>query len=109
MKYPNKISLDGVIDKGGAVTYIGDATYSHGEGFYKCMARVGEALCVVEAHLTFLEPPNPWRDCLPKCHHGDCPNIGTKWVARHILYCDTHGSQFLRDAPWAELARSENR
>ncbi len=51
---------------------------------------------------------NPWRDCLPRCHAGgDCKKIGTKWVMRHILYCDDHGGAWLQDAPWAELARKE--
>lgn len=51
--YPNKVPLDGHIDCDGAVTYVGDATYQRGEGFYKCLARVGEALCVVEVRLCF--------------------------------------------------------
>jgi len=51
--YPLKVSLDGQIDCDGNVQYIGDATYSHGEGFYKCLARVGAGLCVVEVRLRF--------------------------------------------------------
>ena len=231
MEYPNKISLDGIIDKGGSVTYIGDATYSHGDGFYKCLARVGEALCVVEVRLKFetnqsrvsawvrstfgdkvasdarerslraaeeiieltqaagidamtlhrlvdyvfsrpigtvaqeiagslvtlyaaasalgvdadaefeaelarIQRPEviercqrrqnekraalltgdtvPHRDTplnelhalLPKCaFRHDCKNIGVKWIARTHLHCDTHGSIFDQDAPWADFAR----
>lgn len=57
-----------------------------------------------------VDPPNPWRDAIPKCHWGSsCGRIGTKWIARHILYCDEHGSPWMQDAPWAELARKENR
>lgn len=41
---------------------------------------------------------------LPRCHYR-CPNIGTKWVSRTCLYCDTHGAIYLQDAPWAEYAR----
>lgn len=42
---------------------------------------------------------------LPRCHHAPCANIGVKWVGRTCLCCDTHGSQYLQDAPWAEYAR----
>jgi len=49
--YAPKVSVDGRIDKDGLIEYIGDASYSHGEGLYKCLARVGEALCVVEIQI----------------------------------------------------------
>lgn len=51
--YPPKVALDGKIDCDGMVTYHGDATYSHGDGFYRCLARVGLTLCVVEVRLRF--------------------------------------------------------
>lgn len=46
--YPPKISVHDRIDADGRITYIGEATYSHGDGFYKCLARVDNSLCVVE-------------------------------------------------------------
>ena len=49
--HPAKISLDQRIDRDGRVTYLGDAQYSHGDGFYKCLARVDNALCVVEVRV----------------------------------------------------------
>lgn len=51
---------------------------------------------------------NPWRDAIPKCHWGtSCGRLGTKWVSRQVLYCDKHGAEYLPDAPWADLVRSE--
>ena len=50
--YPPKISIDGYFGPGdNVIRYIGDATYSHGEGFYRCLAEVSGALCVVEVRL----------------------------------------------------------
>lgn len=46
---------------------------------------------------------------LPRCHWGACEKLGTRWVARHVLYCDTHGSSYLQDAPWAPLVRKLGR
>lgn len=46
------------------------------------------------------------RAALPRCHHTPCTNIGVKWISRTCLCCDTHGSIYLQDAPWAEYARS---
>jgi hypothetical protein len=48
-----------------------------------------------------------WQSALPRCHWAGCPHIGVKWVGRTTLYCDDHGSQYLLDAPWADLVRSE--
>lgn len=45
-----QIDLDGVIDRDGLVTYIGKATHSNGSK-YRCLARVGDALCVVEVDI----------------------------------------------------------
>jgi hypothetical protein len=47
------------------------------------------------------------RAVFPRCHWPNCSNIGVKWIARHVLYCDEHGSPFLQDAPWAEFVRKE--
>lgn len=47
---------------------------------------------------------------LPRCHYtAECPNIGVKWIARTVLNCDTHGSIYDLDAPWAELVRRYGR
>jgi len=51
--YPEKIPVDKMTDKSGRIQYIGDATYSHGEGFYKCLADVDGALCTVEVKISF--------------------------------------------------------
>ena len=51
MSYPEKIPVDGIIDRDGRITYIGDAMYSHGDGFYRCLARVDETLCIVEVRI----------------------------------------------------------
>jgi len=58
-EYPEKISLDGILDKDGRVVYIGDARYSHGDGFYRCLASVDSCLCVVEVKLTLGAPKKP--------------------------------------------------
>jgi hypothetical protein len=43
---------------------------------------------------------------LPKCCFSyECKNIGVKWIARTHLHCDTHGSIYDQDAPWAALVR----
>jgi hypothetical protein len=43
---------------------------------------------------------------LPRCSFShECKNIGVKWIARTHLHCDTHGSIYDQDAPWAEYAR----
>jgi hypothetical protein len=52
-------------------------------------------------------PANPWRDVIPRCSWGGCNRLSTKWIARTVANCDEHGSQYLQDTPWAELARSE--
>lgn len=52
-------------------------------------------------------PTNPWRDVIPRCSRGGCNRIGTKWIARTTANCDEHGSAYLQDTPWAELARKE--
>jgi hypothetical protein len=49
--HPPKIPLDGRIDRDGRITYIGDAQYSHGDGLYRVLARVDEALCVMEVRI----------------------------------------------------------
>jgi hypothetical protein len=55
-EYPARVRLDGLLDRGGRVRYIGDATYSHGDGFYRCLAGVDDCMCVVEVKLTFGAP-----------------------------------------------------
>jgi len=43
---------------------------------------------------------------LPRCCFShECENIGVKWIARTHLHCDTHGSIYDQDTPWAEYAR----
>lgn len=60
---------------------------------------------LIESRIRELETENAeLLAALPRCHYG-CPNIGTKWVSRTCLYCDTHGAIYLQDAPWAEYAR----
>jgi hypothetical protein len=49
--YPPTVPLDGQLAAGGLVTYYGEAQYSHGEGFYICLARVGNVLCRVEVRI----------------------------------------------------------
>lgn len=51
--YPPEIDLEGYTDERNNVTYIGTATHMGG-GTYRCLARVGNALCVVEARVTIL-------------------------------------------------------
>lgn len=46
--YPARVDVDGVIDLDGFVTYIGAAHYSHGDGIYVALARVGQSLARVE-------------------------------------------------------------
>jgi len=48
---PPKVNLDGRTDKDGRILYLGDATYTHGDGFYRCLAQVDSALCVVEVRI----------------------------------------------------------
>ena len=49
--YPERVPVDGRLDMDGRITYIGDARYDHGDGFYKCLARVDNALCLVEVRI----------------------------------------------------------
>ena len=48
-----------------------------------------------------------WLAVIPKCSWG-CGKLGTKWISRHVVNCDEHGSEFLQDVPWAALARERN-
>jgi len=57
-EYPRKIRLDGLLDRSGRIGYIGDATFSHGDGYYRCLARVDQMLCVVEIKLSLSAPTN---------------------------------------------------
>jgi hypothetical protein len=66
--YPPKIPLDGriVCDREGIVV-VGDGYFSHGAGFYRCLAQVGQALCVVEVKITIEWEKNIVTDRISVC------------------------------------------
>lgn len=51
--YPNKVNVEGLTSRSGSISYLGEATYSHGDGFYKCLANVDGTLCIVEVKISF--------------------------------------------------------
>ena len=52
--YPPSVKVDGLMTHDGNVEYIGNATYTHGDGYYRAIAKIGgTSLCVMEVKLNF--------------------------------------------------------